>query len=71
MTLIFTEIPFTVYIIHTFTGTIIVALQDTQAISHPTIGHSECSLIVSGEGVDRCYKCTKYRSTLHALASRE
>ena len=28
-------------------------------------------MILSSKGVDRCQKCTDYRSTLHALASRE
>ena len=38
---------------------------------HPTIRHSDCELVLFSEGADRCRKCNDYRSTLHALCSRE
>ena len=62
---------FTSSYIYTCTGTRIVAYHDTRSFSEPTIRHSDCEMILSSKGVDRCQKCTDYRSTLHALASRE
>ena len=62
---------FTSSYIYTCTGTRIVAYHDTRSFLEPTIRHSDCEMILSSKGVDRCQKCTDYRSTLHALASRE
>ena len=36
----------------------------------PTVG-AQCTWTLSSEGAGRCQKCTGYRDTLHALASRE
>ena len=55
-----------------YTGGRIVAYHDTQSLPHPTIRHSDCELVVlSSRRASRCWKCNQYRTSLHALASRE
>ena len=48
----------------------IVAYHDTQTLSHATVRHSECSLLLSQDARPRCELCTAHRQSLNILAKR-
>ena len=48
----------------------IVAYHDTPTLSHPTVCHSECSLLLSQDARLRCELCTAHRRSLNILAKR-
>lgn len=55
-----------------FLGTRTVARKDSTTLPYATIRHSRCELLLSSaESSDRCDECTRYRSTLRAIASRK
>lgn len=52
-------------------GTKIVACIDSRTLTHSTIRHSECEMLVDSEKTsERCQICTAYRKTLHTLSTR-
>ena len=47
-----------------------MAYRDTQTLPHPTVRHSECSLLLSKDTKVRCETCTGHRQSLNILAKR-
>ena len=51
-------------------GSNVVAYNDMKTLSHPTIRHSQCELLLSPSTKVRCQSCTEHRQSLNILSKR-